>query len=58
MAAGNSFEAKLGEHDDLVMSMLLAVRMATYLREYYSALDSHLKDDSDELIMPMPFIMI
>ena len=58
VAAGNSFEAKLGEHDDLVMSMLLAVRMATYLREYDSALDSHLKDDSDELIMPMPFIMI
>ncbi len=58
VAAGNSFAAKLGEHDDLVMSMLLAVRMATFLREYDPMLDSKLKDESDELIMPMPFIMI
>ena len=58
VAAGNSFEAKLGEHDDLVMSMLLAIRMATFLREYDPMLDSKLKDESDELIMPMPFIMI
>ena len=58
VAAGNSFAAKLGEHDDLVMSMLLAVRMATFLREYDPMLDSKLKDESDEIIMPMPFIMI
>lgn len=58
VAAGNSYSAKLGEHDDLVMSMLLAVRMATFLREFDSSLDARLKDDSDEIIMPMPFIMI
>jgi hypothetical protein len=58
VASGNSFEAKIGEHDDLVMSMLLVVRMATFLREFDASLDSKLKDDSDEIIMPMPFIMI
>jgi hypothetical protein len=32
--------------------------MATFLREYDPNLDEKLKDSSDEIIMPMPFIMI
>jgi hypothetical protein len=58
VAAGNTYQAKIGEHDDLVMSMLLAVRMAVFLREFDPSLDEQLKDDSDDLLMPMPFIMI
>jgi hypothetical protein len=58
VAKANSFAAKEGETDDLVMSMLLAVRMAVFLREYDPMLDEKLKDDSEELIMPLPFIMI
>jgi len=58
VAAGNSYSAKIGEHDDLVMSLLLAVRMATFLREFDPSLDEKLKDGSDEMIMPMPFVML
>lgn len=58
VASGNSFAAKIGETDDLVMSMLLAVRMAVFLREFDPNLDEHLKEVADEMVMPMPFIMI
>jgi hypothetical protein len=58
VASNNSYAAKLGETDDLVMAMLLVVRMAIFLREYDSNLDEKLKDSSDEIIMPMPFIMM
>jgi hypothetical protein len=58
IASGSSFAAKPGETDDLVMSMILAIRMATFLREYDPNLDEKLKDSSDDIVMPMPFIMI
>lgn len=57
IAVGVSFQAKAGETDDLVMALLLAVRMATFLREFDSNLDEQLKDKTDDLIMPMPFII-
>ena len=57
VASGSGYAAKLGETDDLVMSMLLVVRMAVFLREYDPNLDEKLKD-GEEMIMPMPFIMI
>lgn len=57
VASGNSYAAKIGEHDDLIMSMLLAVRMATLLRDYDPKIDEGMKDSGDELLMPMPFIM-
>jgi len=58
IAAGSGYAAKIGETDDLVMSMLLAVRMSMFLREFDPNLDEKLKDSSDEILMPMPFIMI
>ena len=58
VASGSGYAAKVGETDDLVMSMLLAVRMATFLREFDPNLDEKLKDSSDDIIMPMPFILI
>jgi hypothetical protein len=58
VAAGNSFEAKIGEHDDLVMSTLLAIRMIMMLQQFDSSLDNELKDSIDNFIEPMPFIMI
>ena len=57
VASGSGFAAKIGEHDDLVMALLLAVRMATFLREFDPNLDDKLKDASEELLMPMPFVM-
>ena len=57
VASGSGFAAKLGETDDLVMSMLLAVRMAGVIRDFDPNVDEKLKDDS-ELVIPMPFIML
>ena len=58
VASGNSFAAKIGEHDDLVMSALLAIRMIMLLQQFDSGLDNELKDSIDNFIEPMPFIMI
>jgi hypothetical protein len=58
IASNSSYCAKPGETDDLVMAMLLVVRMAVFLREFDSKLDEKLKDNSEELLMPMPFIML
>ena len=58
VASGNSFAAKIGEHDDLVMSALLAIRMIMMLQQFDANLDAELKDSIDTFIEPMPFIMI
>jgi len=57
VAHGTSYAAKVGEHDDLVMSLILIVRMAQVLQSYVPELDSVMKDSLDDLIEPMPFIM-
>ena len=58
VASGNSFKAKVGETDDLVMSTLLIVRMAMLMKQYDQALSENLTDSIDDVIEPMPFIMI
>lgn len=57
IASGGSFAAKTGEHDDLVMSLLLIIRMAMVIREYDASLDDRFETADDELLLPMPFIM-
>jgi hypothetical protein len=58
VALGHSFEAKLGEHDDLVMATILAIRMAQLLQSFDAKLDADLRDNLDDFIEPMPFICI
>jgi hypothetical protein len=58
VASAGSFAAKIGETDDLVLSMLLAVRMTQVLQSFDSSIDNKLRDNFDELIEPMPFILI
>lgn len=58
VAKGNSYEAKLGEHDDLVMALLLTLRMAQMLQTFDANTDAELKDQLDNFVEPMPFIMI
>jgi hypothetical protein len=58
VAHGNSYAAKIGEHDDLVMATILAVRMVQHLQTFDAGLDAELKDNLDSFIEPMPFIMI
>jgi hypothetical protein len=57
VAKGAGYEAKEGETDDLVMSTILAVRMAQALQSYDPTIDATLRDKLDADIMPMPFIM-
>ena len=54
---GTSFEAKTGETDDLVMSMILAIRIIQALQSYDSNVDETMKDKAEDYIQPMPFIM-
>jgi len=59
VAAGNSsYAAKQGETDDLIMASLLVVRMLMILQSFHQDLDSHLRDHTDNVIEPMPFISI
>lgn len=55
VAKGLSFEAKTGEHDDLVASLLLNIRMVMMLQDWdpsiYEKMHEHV---SEELILPMP----
>jgi hypothetical protein len=55
IAKGVSFEAKVGQHDDLVSSMLLAVRMALMLQEWDPAIYDKMREErDDEFLMPLP----
>jgi hypothetical protein len=56
IASGTSFKAKTGEHDDLVMSMLLCVRMLSVLSDWDPAVYDLLRR-GEETIMPMPIFM-
>ena len=58
VASGVSYAAKIGETDDLVMSTILAVRMMQTLQNFYSEMDSQMKDHGDNIIEPMPFISV
>jgi hypothetical protein len=55
IAKGMSFEAKVGHHDDLVSSMLLAIRMILVLQEWDPAIYDRMREErDDEFLMPMP----
>ena len=55
IAKGISFEAKVGQHDDLVSSLLLAIRMITMLQDWDPAIYDKMREEHNEdLVMPMP----
>jgi hypothetical protein len=64
VARGNSYSAKPGQTDDLVMSLLIAVRMISYIStfedEVFSAVNNSLSTDEffqeDEYDSPMPVL--
>ena len=56
VAIGNSFAAKPGEHDDLVMSLLLTIRMFSVLKDYHKELTGQLRDYGDDIVAPLPFV--
>jgi hypothetical protein len=58
ISRGNSFSAKEGEHDDLVMSLILVIRIAQEVMKYEESAYDYLQDtyeDGDDGIEPMPF---
>jgi len=57
IASGGSYQAKLGDTDDLIMSSLLAVRMMQQLGDYHYDLESRIRDH-DEMIAPLPFFAV
>lgn len=58
VASGASYAAKAGEHDDLVMATLLIVRMLQVLQSYHPDLDHHMRDHQDNIVEPLPFVML
>lgn len=58
VAVGNSYKAKLGEKDDLVMATLLIVRIIMTVRQFDQAISENLGDKLDEIIEPLPFIIL
>jgi len=57
VARGNSYAAKEGEHDDLVMATMLVVRMTQIVSQYDDQTFEELRDafdDDDDDFSPMP----
>jgi hypothetical protein len=55
---GTSYAAISSETDDLVMATILVVRMMQTLQSYDPELELRLKDQLDQVLEPMPFIML
>ncbi|MBR20207.1 MAG: hypothetical protein CMA64_08720 [Euryarchaeota archaeon] len=58
VASGNSYQGKPGEHDDLVMALVLALRIATFLGSYDPNIQKDMRSSEDDYIEPMPSIVI
>jgi hypothetical protein len=58
VSSANSYAAKPGETDDLVMSAILIVRMAQLLQSFDASLDNTMKDSLEDVIEPMPFFIL
>jgi len=57
IASGVSFRAKTGEHDDLVMSLLLVIRMADVLADWDPKIYEKMTEKINEETMPMPIFV-
>jgi hypothetical protein len=60
IARGNSYSAKDGENDDLVMALALIVRMSMEVSKYEESAFEYLNDefDDDDGMEPMPFSLL
>lgn len=57
IASGGSFEAVIGQTDDLVASLLVAIRMIGVVQTFDSKISKQYTDHS-EVVVPMPFVMV
>ena len=58
VAVGSSYQARPGETDDLVMSLVLAIRMSMVLKKYDAGIDELLSDNFDDIVEPLPTLML
>ncbi len=56
ISVGNTYKAKSGDTDDLVMALILILRMMEILKNYIPDLQNIRATDSEEM-MPLPFVM-
>jgi hypothetical protein len=58
VSRGNTFEARVGQTDDLIMAMVLAIRMTDYISTWddksQAAINSNVSDDDSNFSSPMP----
>jgi len=59
VSRGNTFEARIGQTDDLIMAMILAVRMTDYISTWddksQAAINSNISDANESTFdSPMP----
>jgi hypothetical protein len=61
VSRANSYEAKSGQRDDLVMAMILALRMIEFVATWddgsHAAVNSNILDDDDNYDQPMPIFI-
>jgi hypothetical protein len=57
VASGLGFKAKSGEHDDLVSSTLLIIRMADVLADWDPKIYDKMTEKITEESMPMPIFI-
>ena len=59
IAAGNgrTYQAKLGDHDDLVAATLVIIRMMMELQNFHRDIDKSMRDFND-IEMPLPWISV
>jgi hypothetical protein len=57
VATGGSYQAKIGDTDDLIMASLLVIRMFQQLKDYHLELDTHMRDHED-FVAPLPFFAV
>jgi Terminase large subunit, T4likevirus-type, N-terminal/Terminase RNaseH-like domain len=57
VAHNQSYAAKLGEKDDLVMATLLVVRILQQISDYHGDLEAQIRDHED-FISPFPFFAV
>jgi len=57
VASGGSYQAKIGNTDDLIMASLLVVRILQDIKDFHGDLGDHLRDH-DELVPPLPFFAV
>ena len=61
VSRSNTFEARPGQRDDLVMSLILALRMIEFVSTWddqsHAAVTSNINDEDDSYDSPMPLFI-